>query len=117
VRCVVDPTSVSGRARSTSASAASRRPRVERRLGGAAQAPAARRLVLGEVGGALEGHRRGGMCRARDRLRRRPLERAGERLVGRSATTARCHAPLTGSLTAAASVSWASRRSLRVAAR
>ena len=56
--------------------------RVECRLGGAAQAPAPRRFVLGEVGGALEGDRRGGVCRARDRLRRGALELARERLVG-----------------------------------
>ncbi len=57
-------------------------PGVERRLGGAAQAPAPRGFVLGEVGRALVRDRRGGVRRPRDRLRRRCLELAGERLVG-----------------------------------
>ena len=57
-------------------------PGVERRLGGAAQAPAPRGFVLGEVGRALVRDRRRGVRRPRDRLRRRCLELAGERLVG-----------------------------------
>ena len=92
--------------------------RVERRLGGAAQAPAPR-----------AGRPRRAPRRARRRpprsparrapgLRRRRLELAREASSARSATTARCHAAAHGiARPTAASASWASRRSVRVAAR
>jgi hypothetical protein len=62
--------------------AASRRPRVHRGLRGSSEPPPARRLLLGEVRRALEGHRRGGMGAAADGLHPRVLELAGQRLVG-----------------------------------
>ena len=93
--------------------------RVERRLGGAAQAPAPRAGSSSERSAARSKVTAAVACAvARDRLRRRRLELPGERLVGavghhRAMPRARSR----GRSTAAASASWASRRSLRVAAR